>query len=182
MRYVLVAAGCLCALSAGLAAQSTQEAIERAVLAAPANAREGATVVKWKPDHTYETLREGTNTWVCYDQSGLPTERPFSVQCTSLANLPRVAQNRRFETIADRDERRTALDQAEAAGTRVKPEYGSVWRTMSGPDQAQARTHVTIAVPGATTETTGLPETPEQGGVWIMNAGTSTAHIMTPGS
>jgi hypothetical protein len=52
---------------------------------------------------------------------------------------------------------------------------------MSGPDQAHARTHVTIAVPGATTATTGLPDNPSQGGVWIMNAGTSTAHLMVPG-
>jgi len=28
---------------------------------------------------------------------------------------------------------------------------------------------------------TGLPDNNMQGGVWIMNAGTTTAHIMTPG-
>jgi hypothetical protein len=27
----------------------------------------------------------------------------------------------------------------------------------------------------------GLPEDGNQGGAWIMNAGTSAAHIMTPG-
>jgi hypothetical protein len=37
-------------------------------------------------------------------------------------------------------------------------------------------------VPGATTASTGLPSDNKQGGVWIMNAGTSTAHLMTPGS
>jgi hypothetical protein len=40
---------------------------------------------------------------------------------------------------------------------------------------------MTIAVPGATTKTLGLPETGASGGVWIMNAGTTTAHLMTPG-
>jgi hypothetical protein len=64
----------------------------------------------------------------------------------------------------------------------VKPEFGSVWLTMNGPDQAHARIHTTIAVPGATTQSLGLPDKPAQGGVWIMNAGTSTAHLMTPGS
>jgi len=39
---------------------------------------------------------------------------------------------------------------------------------------------MTIAVPGATTQSTGLPDKAGQG-VWIMNAGTSTAHLMTPG-
>ncbi len=74
------------------------------------------------------------------------------------------------------------LDAAEANGTRVKPEYGSVWYDLSGADHAHTHLHVTIAVPGATTQSTGLPDNPKQGGVWIMNAGTSTAHIMTPGS
>ena len=34
---------------------------------------------------------------------------------------------------------------------------------------------------GATTQTLGLPDNGKQGGVWIMNAGTTTAHLMTPG-
>jgi len=40
---------------------------------------------------------------------------------------------------------------------------------------------VTIAVPGATKQTLGLPEDATMGGVWIMNAGSSAAHLMTPG-
>jgi hypothetical protein len=64
----------------------------------------------------------------------------------------------------------------------VKPEYGSVWLTMSGPDQTKARIHTTIAVPGATAQSSGLPDKPNVGGVWIMDAGTSTAHLMIPGS
>jgi hypothetical protein len=42
--------------------------------------------------------------------------------------------------------------------------------------------HTTVAVPGATAQSLGLPDNPQKGGVWIMNAGTSTAHLMTPGS
>ena len=74
-----------------------------------------------------------------------------------------------------------AVDAAEKDGTRVKPEFGSVWLSMSGPDQAHARIHTTIAVPGATSQSMGLPDNPGQGGVWIMNAGTTTAHLMIPG-
>jgi hypothetical protein len=33
----------------------------------------------------------------------------------------------------------------------------------------------------ATTQSMGLPDNPNTGGVWIMNAGTSTAHLMVPG-
>jgi len=39
-----------------------------------------------------------------------------------------------------------------------------------------------VAVPGATTQSMGLPDNPRQGGIWFMDAGTSTAHLMTPGS
>jgi hypothetical protein len=163
-------------------AQTPADGIERALAAAPRQAREGATVIKWNPDFTYETLKKGTNRLVCYDRSGEPGQQPFAVQCTSLGNLDRVAQNRKFDAISDKAARQAALDAAEKDGTRVKPEYGSVWLTMNGPDQAHARIHTTIAVPGATTQSTGLPDNNKQGGAWIMNAGTTTAHIMTPGS
>jgi len=180
-RTVLFVLGVL-ALSTSAFAQTTEETIEKALAAAPRNAKEGATVIKWKPDYTYETLKKGTNRLVCYDRSGEPGQQPFAVQCTSVANLDRVAQNRKFEAITDKAARQAALDAAEKDGTRVKPEFGSVWLTMNGPDQAHARIHTTIAVPGATTQSMGLPDNPRQGGVWIMNAGTSTAHLMTPGS
>ena len=170
------------AVSTSAFAQGSEGNFDRALAAAPRQAREGATVIKWNPDFTYETLRKGTNRIVCYDQSGLPTEQPFSSQCTSIGNLDRVAQNRKFEVIADRAERQKAIDAAEANGTRVKPEFGSVFYTFSGADQATARMHITIAVPGATAQSLGLPDNPKMGGAWIMNAGTSTAHIMTPGS
>ena len=143
-------------------AQTAAETIERALLAAPRQMKEGATVIKWKPDNTYETLKQGTNRLVCYDRSGDPGQQPFAVQCTSMANLDRVAQNRKFEAITDKAARQAALDAAEKDGTRVKPEYGSVWLTMNGPDQARARIHTTIAVPGATTQSTGLPDKPNR--------------------
>jgi hypothetical protein len=170
------------AVSASAIAQTPEDPMERALAAAPRQLKEGATVIKWKADHTYDTLRKGTNRLVCYDQSGEPSEQPFSVQCTSIANLDRVAQNKKFEAIADRAARAAALEAAEKDGTRVKPEFGSVWYTMSGADRATARTHITVAVPGATAESLGLPDNNKQGGVWIMNAGTTTAHLMIPGS
>jgi hypothetical protein len=178
-RILVIVLGVLAVSTSALAQESAE--IDRALAAAPRQMKEGATVIKWKPDFTYDTLKKGTNRIVCYDRSGEPGEQPFAVQCTSIGNLERVAQNRRFEVERDQAKRQAALDAAEKDGTRVKPEYGSVFYSMDGADQATARIHVTIAVPGATTQTTGLPDNPKQGGVWIMNAGTTTAHIMTPG-
>jgi hypothetical protein len=167
------------AVSSTALAQAPADAIDKALAAAPATLREGATVIKWKPDYTYDTLKKGTSRLVCYDRSGFPGQQPFSIECTSVANLDRAAQNLKFEAMGDK--KQAMLDAAEKDGTRVKPEYGSVWYHLAGADREHARTHVTIAVPGATTQSTGLPDNNKQGGVWIMNAGTTTAHIMTPG-
>ena len=163
-------------------AQTSGDSTDRALAAAPRQMKEGATVIKWKADNTYETVKKGTNRLVCYDRSGRAGPRAFAVQCTSIANLERVAQNRKFEAMTDAAERKAALEKAEKDGTRVKPEFGSVWLDMNGPDQEHARIHTTIAVPGATSQSLGLPDNPRQGGAWIMDAGTTTAHLMTPGS
>jgi hypothetical protein len=178
-RIIPIVLGTL-AISAGAFAQSPE--IDKALMAAPASLKAAATVIKWKPDFTYETLKKGTNNLVCYDRSGQPGQRtPFSVECTSMGNLDRAAQNLKFEAIADAAARKAAFDKAEADGTRVKPEYGSVWYHLRGNDAEHTNTHVTIAVPGATGKSLGLPEDGKAGTVWVMNAGTTTAHLMTPG-
>jgi hypothetical protein len=192
-RFLVTALGVL-AITTSLAAQggrgtpppppplepgASQADVDLALLAAPPNLAGQATVIKWKPDFTYTTLRKGTNRLVCYDRSGQPAQPPFSVECTSLGNLERVAQNMKLEAMGEG--RQAALDAAEKDGTRVKPEYGSVFYNFGGPSREQARAHATVAVPGATTQSTGLPDNNKMGGAWIMNAGTSTAHIMIPG-
>src|SRR3984957_18306451 len=143
MKITIPIALCLLTVSASAFAQTMAEITDRALAAAPRQMREGATVIKWNADYTYETLKKGTNRLVCYDRSGEPGRQPFAVQCTSIANLDRVAQNRKFEAITDKAAKQAAIDAAEANGTRVKPEYGSVWFMMNGPDQEHARGHVT---------------------------------------
>ena len=181
MKHMLpIVLGAL-ALSATAIAQDSPE-IQKALLAAPSpQLAKDATVIKWKSDYTYDTLKKGTNRMVCFDKSGLAGQQAFSIECTSIANIDRAAQNLKFEAIADRAERQAKLDAAEKDGSRVKPEFGSVWYHVMGADQEHARHHMTIAVPGATKQSMGLPDNGQQGGVWIMNAGTSTAHLMTPG-
>lgn len=178
-RIIPIALGVL-ALSAGAFAQD-QAAIDKALLAAPGNLKANATVIKWKSDFTYDTLKKGTGNLVCYDKTGQPNLPPFIVECTSMGNLARAAQNMKFEAMGDKNKVQAALDAAEKDGSRVKPEFGSVWYHYMGPDPEHARNHMTIAVPGATTQSLGLPDNNKSGGVWIMNAGTSTAHLMTPG-
>ena len=181
MRIMILTAAVMLTLAGSSTAQAQDPALEKALLAAPRQLKDAATVIKWKSDFTYDTLRKGTNRLVCYERPVQPGQQPFSVECTSIANLERVAQSLKTETIADPKERRAAFEAMEKAGKWTKPEFGSVFYNLSGPSQEQARSHVTISVPGATTETLGLPEDASKGGVWIMNAGSSAAHIMTPG-
>lgn len=165
-----------------LEAGASQADVDKALLAAPAPLKAGATVIKWKSDFSgYDTLRKGNNRLVCFDKSGLAGQLPFSIECTSIGNLARAQQNMKFESETDRAKRQAALTAAEKDGTRAKPEFGSVWYHVMGQSQEQARNHMTIAVPGATSQSLGLPDNASQGGVWIMDAGTTTAHLMTPG-
>ena len=151
-RAILAIVGVL-AVAAGAFAQTPAGNLDAALAAAPGNMKDAAMVIKWKADGSYDTLRPGTNRLVCYDQAGDAGEAPISSQCTSIGNLE-----------------------------RVKPEFGSVFYTRSGKDASTVRTHITIAVPGATTASLGLPDNNKMGGAWIMGAGTLGAHIMTPGS
>jgi hypothetical protein len=161
---------------------ATQADVDKALIAAPAALRDQATVIKWKPDFTYDTLRKGTNGLVCYDRSGMPLQQPFSVQCTSSGNLAREAQNLKAEATGDRAKSEAMLKSLEDNSTRAKPEYGSLWYHVAGADKDHVSPHeVTIAVPGATSASIGLPDRRRENGAWLMNAGTSTAHIMIPG-
>jgi hypothetical protein len=161
---------------------ASQADVDKALVALPEGLRNQTTVIKWKPDFTYDTLRKGTNGLVCYDRSGMPQQQAFAVQCTSMGNLPREAQNMKAQAAGDREKSEAILKEMEQNGTRAKPEFGSVWYHMSGADREHVSAHeVTIAVPGATAATLGIPDQRRENGVWIMNAGTSTAHIMIPG-
>jgi hypothetical protein len=178
----LITAAVLFALSLSVSALAqTSPEIEKALLAAPAQMKDGATVVHWKSDFTYDTLKKGTNRLVCYDRPLAAGDQPFSVECTSIANLERVAVSLKTEASTSPAERRAAFEALEKAGKWPKPEFGSMFYNFTGPSQAMARSHATICVPGATTQTLGMPENGTQGGAWIMNAGSSAAHLMMPG-
>ena len=185
-RICLFVVGLL-AVSLSAFAQTT-DPIQKALLAAPnkAMARD-ATVIKWKPDFTYEVLRKGTSPMVCYDLTGWPGERPFSVECTSSeANLPRVAQNRKLAANGPQGaSNRGKIDEAVAAaakdGTRIMSEVGSIWYKFWGNSEATAVRHSFIAVPMKTGKDMGLPEARDANGTWVMFPGTSEAHIMLPG-
>ena len=179
-RIILAVLGVL-TLTAGAEAQNTAQTIERALMAAPARGRDATSVISWNANYTHETIKEGTSQLVCWDRSGDPGEAAFSVICTALGNLDRVAQNRRFAAEGgDAAGTRALVAAADANGTRIMSVFGSPWLTLSGDGPASSRTHITIAMPGATEASSGFPENGRGGGAFLMAAGTSEAHLMTP--
>ena len=138
-------------------------------------------VVSFNADGSYTTLREGTNGFVCYDRSGQYGSPAFAVQCTNTGNLERLAQNRRFaaQAAGDSDRLDALVAEAQQNGTRAEAAFGSVWISMNGQDRASAGTHTTVAVPFATADL-GFPTRPGGGVLWLMDAGTSEAHLMAP--
>src|SRR5205085_4085290 len=83
-----------------LEAGASQAEVDKALLAAPANLKNGAMVIKWSDDRqSYTTLRKANpnNNLVCYDRSGFPVQQAFSVECTQVGNLDRVKQNMTIE-------------------------------------------------------------------------------------
>lgn len=181
-RMIITAAVAVLAGASHVSAQSNDQMIQKALAPLSGRNAQGAAVIKFNADGSYTTLREGTNAWVCYDRSGEPGSQPFAVQCTNSGNLERLVQNRRWATEAAGDRERLAalVAAAQANGTRVEAEFGSLWIAMNGPDQASAGKHTTAAVPFATAESLGLPDSGRAGGLWIMAGGTSEAHLMLP--
>jgi hypothetical protein len=63
MKRTLTIVLSILVVSLGAWAQaSDQAAIDKALLAAPGNLKAAATVIKWKSDFTYDTLKKGTAT------------------------------------------------------------------------------------------------------------------------
>src|SRR5438445_11315866 len=98
-----------------------------------------------------------------------------------MGNLPRVAQNLKAEALGDKAKSEAMLKAAEDGGTRVKPEFGSVWYHLSGRDRDHGRVHLTLAVPGETAHSLGLPDERTQHSIWILNAGSTNAHRIIHG-
>ena len=183
-QLTLVAVAACMAVASSAYAQTDQEMIDRALLGAPAGmVRMNASVVKWGADGKRVVIKQGTNDLVCWDQSVWPAQLPFSVHCTSSKSMDRVDQNRAmYYQYMTREAAEKAIKEAEAAGKRVLPEYGSGHYGLQGKDQASARAHVTIAVPNATAASMKIPDKPSTSGIWLMDAGTTGAHLMIPGN
>ena len=158
------------------------EMIARALLAAPANLMEEASVITFDSNGRIEVVREGSNGLMCWDSSNEPGRQGnWTSQCTSELNRDRVEQNHQFSHRAGTPEEIQALfDEAELDGSRLVAAYGTMYYHWRG-DAETGGSHTNIAVPFATEASSGIPETRRNDAMWIMGGGSSGAHLMIPG-
>lgn len=197
MRFSLITAcASTLALPLQLAAQSAAatpgpvlpaaQQITAAVTAAPAEFRDGATVLGYNDSRKLVTLREGKGDMVCLADD--PNLEQFHVACYHKALEPFMARGRSLRAEGVKGEQvDTARFKEIKAGTLKMPSHPSSLYTLTGPptsfDAATgkitgARWLYVVYIPGATGASTGLTEKPAPGVPWIMFPGTPKAHIM----
>lgn len=163
--------------------------IKTAVLAAPADQREGAAVLGYNQQAELVTLRKGTNDLVCIADD--PSQPGFSVSCYHRDLEPFMARGRelRRQGMSANDIFDTREREAKSGKLKMPKQPTSLFVYSAPDEQANLRTgdvadgylRYVVYIPWATAESTGLPLKPDPGSIampWIMHPGTHGAHIM----
>lgn len=166
---------------------SDEALVATALMAAPEGSRDGCKVIGFNMAGEFVTFREGTNEFVVIVDDH--TRSGFNAACYHKDLEPFMARGREL-----RAEGKTAVeifDIREAEAKSGKLDMGTPGSTLHiyyGPDTQydpetskveNAIYRYVVYLPFATSESTGLPETPvSPNHPWIMNPGTHRAHIM----
>ena len=165
---------------------SDEALIQTALMAAPEAGRAGAKVIGYNTAGEFVTLREGTNEFiVLVDDS---SRKGFNAACYHKDLEPFMARGRALRAEGKSPDEVFAMREAEAkAGTLPIP-TGATLHIYFGPSTNYdpqsgavegAKLRYVVYMPFATSESTGLPESPVAANhPWIMNPGTHRAHIM----
>jgi hypothetical protein len=175
-------------LTSGLFAATDVQAptaqIAAAVLAAPAELRDGAAVLGYNAQGVLVNLREGKNELICLASE--PGNPKFHVACYHRDLEPFMARGRELlakkVTGKARDEMRgkEVKDGKLAMPREPRTLYvldGSSYDAATG-KVADAYQRWVIYLPFATAESTGLSTKASPSAPWLMSAGTAGAHIM----
>jgi hypothetical protein len=165
---------------------SANRQIAAAVSPLPAALRGNATVLGYRPDGKFVTLRKGSNDMICLADD--PTQDRFHVACYHKSLDPFMARGRELH---GRKLSREAIDSIRLADVKrgrykmpTKP--AALYQYFAPRDSVDAATGVingasylyVVYTPYATPESTGLTANPLEGGPWIMYPGKPWAHIM----
>jgi hypothetical protein len=166
---------------------SAEIQIKAAVLAAPADLREGAMVYGYNDKGDWIVLRKGTNAMVCLADN--PKEDGFSASCYHKDLDPFMARGRELKAAGKSQKEIFDTRESEVkSGTLLMPKQPTTLFVYSAPadsynaltgEVTKGKFRYVVYVPYATAESTGLPLKPEAPGMpWLMNPGTHRAHIM----
>jgi hypothetical protein len=161
--------------------------IKTAVLAAPQEQRDEATVMGYSPKGELIVLRQGTNGMICLADD--PNQKGLNVSCYHKDLEPFMARGRAlkkdgrsFKEIFDMREEEVK------AGKLKMPSQPTTLYVYTAPDEQydpetgdveNGYLRYVVYIPYATSESTGLPLKADfPGQPWIMDPGTHRAHIM----
>ena len=171
MRYLVTGTLVLTAVlgSAPVFAQERALLIANATTAAPTSITENATVMDWKGN----TLRAGSNGWVCFPDPPGMEAAPMCVDGP-------------WQAWAGAWQNRTAVDieragiaymlMGDAGASNIDPHAAGA---TPDNDWVKSGPHLMLIVPDLA-DLEGFPTDPEDGGPWVMWKGTPYAHVMIP--
>lgn len=163
---------------------SADAQIAGAILAAPAELRDGAAVLGFDSDGKRVQIRAGKNEMICLASD--PTKTAFNAACYHKDLEPFMARGRELldqkMTGAKRNEvRNKEVEDGKIAMPRAPRTLyvltGTKFDAAAGKVQDPYLRWV-IYVPFATPESTGLSTKASEGAPWLMSPGTAAAHIM----
>jgi hypothetical protein len=170
-----------------LKAIDTDEAlIATALMAAPEESRSGCKIIGYNMAGEFVTLKEGDNEFIILADD--PNKEGFNAACYHKDLEPFMARGRALRAEGKTGQEVFDIREAEMKSGQIKITPGSTLhiyygaKTMYDPESSKvdgAQLRYVVYLPWATSESTGLPETPMASNhPWIMNPGTHRAHIM----
>lgn len=163
---------------------SREVQIASAVLAAPAELRDGAAVLGYNAPGQLVKIREGKNELICLAND--PQKPSFSVACYHKELEPYMARGRELLAQKVTGARRNEIRWKEVADGKLSlPREPRTLYVLTGSGYDAGTGKVTnpylrwvIYVPYATPESTGLSTKASDNAPWLMSPGTAGAHIM----
>jgi hypothetical protein len=165
---------------------SAAQQIAAAVLAAPKDMRDSATVLGYASDGHLTTLRHGKGALVCLASD--PKSDRFHVACYHRSLEPFMARGRALRANGVKGDKVDSLRFAEVrSGKLAMPRHAAVLYSLTVPKDSfdsasgtapKAQPLFVMYVPFATEKSMGLSTTPVEGAPWIMDPGTPKAHLM----
>lgn len=166
---------------------SDEALLATALMAAPAESREGCTVIGYNMAGEFITFKEGTNEFICIADN--PTQDGFSAACYHKSLEPFMARGRELKAEGKSHQEKFDIREQEAKsgelqmgdpGATLHVYYAA--KPMYNPETNEvqnAQYRYVVYMPWATSESTGLPASPvAPNHPWIMFPGTHAAHIM----